>query len=95
MPPGYRNEKRCGKSEPLSQGAQDLVVFGKAALARLREDEIAIEADLEDASGTRNELDRVDTVGVLGEDSVRQTDGFRCVVSTGAELDPYAHGAAS
>jgi hypothetical protein len=82
-------------SGATSEGREDLFILGEAALLLLGEDELVVEADLEDPIGAGNEFDRAEVVLKLAEDRVRQTGGPGAVVSGGAELDPDSHERAS
>jgi hypothetical protein len=53
----------------------------------LREDQLAVERDLEASLGGREQLDRLQDRCPSGQQLVRQTDGSRDVVSGNAELD--------
>ena len=66
------------------EGGFDLAGVGKAAGVLLREDQLSVHRDLEDASGSLEELG-LDTEP--GLDLLRQTGGAREVVSDAAVLD--------
>ena len=70
-----------------AQKRQHVVGRWIAAEHRLREDELAVDVDVEDAAGTRHELDGVDVALVQLEDPRRQTDGVRPRASGNAVLD--------
>jgi hypothetical protein len=78
-------------SGSVSERRKDLFILREAALFLLGEDELVVEADLEDPLGAGNEFDRAEVVLKLAEDRVRQTGGPGTVVSGGAELDPDSH----
>jgi hypothetical protein len=70
---------------------RQLRVLGEAAGLLLREDQIAVDRDFEDASRTRDELQLAYVVLMLGEDLRRQTDGLVRVASLSAVRDLYPH----
>jgi hypothetical protein len=65
-----------------------LVGLGVAPEHRLREDELAVDVDVEDAAVTGNDLDAADALLVLLENARRQTGGVRARPSGNAVLDP-------
>lgn len=62
----------------------DFRTFGKAAFLQFREDEFAVDGDLETAAVGRNDDALRDVLLFFFEDCLRQTDGFGEIASTGA-----------
>ena len=79
-----------GAVEALAQQRQDVVGLRVAPEHRLREDELAVEVDVEDASRARNDLERLDHALPLREHPRHQTGGVRQRASGNAVLDPDA-----
>jgi hypothetical protein len=77
------------RAEPLAQRPLDLSGLGEAVLLLLREDEVAVDRDLEDATVPPDEL-RGEAELML--DVVRQTGGSGEVASSLAVLDRYLVG---
>src|SRR5579884_3484263 len=68
----------------------DLVLLREPLQPFLREDRLAVEADLEDAAATRDERQTRQVIGVVVEDMLRQTGGAFQVPSRRAVFDPHA-----
>jgi len=79
----------CGR--PVGSAAklsEHLVVLGEAAGLELAEDQLAVDADVEDAAAA---LDQLGLDAELALDCVRQTGGLGKVVSLAAVLDRHFH----
>jgi hypothetical protein len=63
--------------DPFPKERQDLLGLGIAPEHRLREDELAVEVDVEDASRARNDLEQLDHALPFLEHAHHQTGGVR------------------
>ena len=76
--------------EALAQQGQDVLGLWVAPEHRLREHELTVEVNVEDAALSGHDLERLDLVLHLLENPHRQTDGVRQRASGDAVLDPDA-----
>jgi hypothetical protein len=76
------------RAELVTHERKDIVRIRIASEHRLLEDELAVEVDVEDPVGAGHDLDRLDAVLPLLEQSRRQTGGVRERASGDAVLDP-------
>jgi ABC-type cobalamin/Fe3+-siderophores transport system ATPase subunit len=76
---------------PLVALERDLTPLREPPGLLLREYRLPVPSHLEDAASARHQLQRADSRLVEAQYLVRQTDGFRQVVSSGAVHDPDLH----
>jgi hypothetical protein len=87
---GQRNTRPedCLSLKPWTQQRHDFRRLRVAAKHRLREDQLAVDVNIEDAAGSGYNLDRANFVLKLLEYLRRQTDGVLARPSGDAVLDP-------
>ena len=87
---GLPGRRGLPAADTFLEERQDILGLRVAPEHRLREDELAVEVDVEDASRAGHDLERVDLVLHLLENPHRQTGGVRQRASGNAVLDANA-----
>jgi hypothetical protein len=77
--------------ESLAHRREHRVLVREFAGLQLRVEEFSVDTELETTASRRNELHVLNTLFVLIEELVRQTDGFRFVASLRAILEFHVH----